>query len=158
LSQLRPPTLAGAVREFCMSSIHDNILYAFSISCDERRIVLYTEFKDGTVDEFTDVVFTGVIAHYFENVLQHNILFSIDEVGPEEVLSQWATRFEQGKNFGWPNNIEYRDAADLAGILKTRRVKAFEISSSLGLSGFVLSEKMELRRRPCRAHAEDQGG
>jgi hypothetical protein len=90
-----------------MRSIHDNLIYAYSVLCSRRRIVLHTEFRQGggasgPAAEHTDVVFDGVLAHHFE--------------------------------------------------------KAFEISSSYGLSGWVLAETMTLRERSGRAPGDGAEG
>jgi len=61
-------------------SIHDNIVYVFAVACEERRIVLHTEFRDGGAEEFTDVVLSGAVAHHLRDVLAGNTLFGIDEV------------------------------------------------------------------------------
>jgi hypothetical protein len=61
-------------------SVHDNNVYAFAVLCEQRRIVLHTEYRDGGAEEYTDVVFDGVVAHHFEDVLEGNILFGVEEV------------------------------------------------------------------------------
>lgn len=38
-------------------SIHDNNVYAYAVLCDERQIVLHTEFKEVAPAEHTDVIF-----------------------------------------------------------------------------------------------------
>jgi hypothetical protein len=63
-------------------SVHDNVVYAYAVLGEQRRLILHTEFRDGDAGEFTDVIFSSVIAHHFECVLSSNILFGIDEVDP----------------------------------------------------------------------------
>jgi len=41
-------------------SVHDNNVYAYAVECERQRIVLYTTFRDGDAEEYTDVTFTGV--------------------------------------------------------------------------------------------------
>ncbi len=58
---------AAAQRHYVMrpeTSIHDNIVYAFSVDCEGRRLVLHTAFRDREPQEFTDVNFRDVVAHH----------------------------------------------------------------------------------------------
>jgi hypothetical protein len=128
-------------------SVHDNLLYGYEVACEGRRIVLHTEFRDGGVEEFTDVIFSGVVAHHFQDVLTGNILFGIDEMDVEQIVQSWGELFSEGTRHGWPDVIKYDNPADLVAMLRERGVKAFEISSSFGLRGFVLATAMELRAR-----------
>ena len=128
-------------------SIHDNNVYAFTVACEQRRLVLHTEFRDAGSEEYTDVIFSGVVAHEFHDVLAGNILFGIDEVDVRQVVQERAELFAERKPFAWPDGIEYRDAEQLMAFLHERGVKGFEVSSSLGLGGFVLATGMELRPR-----------
>ncbi|HEY2584138.1 MAG TPA: hypothetical protein VGI81_00065 [Tepidisphaeraceae bacterium] len=128
-----------------MRSVHDNVVYSYIVECEDRRIVLHTQFRDGAADEYTDVVFTGVVAHHFECVLPGNILFDVTETSPRAIIQTWSALFAAQKNYGWPNMIHYRDVDDLIGILDSGGVRGFEIGSSLGLGGWVLATAMELQ-------------
>ena len=97
------------------------------------------------------MAFSGVVAHSFQNVLSGNILFDISEVEVQSIVRQWSDLFEQGKNYGWPEQIEYEGLDDLVVVLGKRSVKGFEISSSFGLGGWVLAEKMDICERSAKA-------
>ena len=131
-------------------SVHDNNLYAYAVICDQRQIMLHTEFVHGSATEYTDVVFSGVVAHYFEDVLSGNILFDINEVDPETIVRERADLFAGRKNYGWPDGIRYRDVDDLVGILRRLGVRGYEIGSSYGMSGWVLAAAMAIRNRETR--------
>jgi hypothetical protein len=139
------------MREERERSIHDNFVYGYAVACEQRQIVLHTEFRDGGAEEFTDVIFSGVVAHHFQDVLTGNILFGIEESDLEQVVQAWGELFAEGKRHGWPDVIEYDAPAHLVAILRERGVKAFEISSSFGLRGFVLGTAMEQRPRDSKA-------
>lgn len=130
-------------------SIHDNNIYAYSVHCEQQRIVLHTEYRDGGAEEYTDVIFSGVLAHNLECVLPGNILFGIELVDPERIVLQWAELFARLKNYGWPA-IEYGEPKELVSLLKQRGIKGYEIGSSFGLSGWVLASDMELIERAAR--------
>ncbi len=129
-------------------SIHDNNVYAYLVQCEQKRIVLHSEYKDGPSIEFTDVIFSGVVAHHFENVLNGNILFDITEVEIEQIVQRWADLFARRKNYAWP--VVYDTPEELISFLNLQRIKGFEIGSSFGMTGWVLAENMELRERSMR--------
>ena len=132
-------------------SVHDNNVYAYSVLCEERRIVLHTEsYPYGNPRQHTDVHFTGVLAHYFADELQGNILSDVTEVDPEWVTAEWAGVFAERKNYGWPDGIEYREPDELPALLRQRNFRAYRVSSSYGLQGWVLAEAVEFRPRPDR--------
>ena len=118
-----------------MISIHDNIIYAYSVDCENRRIVLHTRFPNGPATEYIDVIFTGVIAHHFEHALAHNILFDVTETGASEIVTVAPALFAAGQPYGWPDGIEYCDAEELIRILERRGACGFQISGSYGMRG-----------------------
>lgn len=125
-------------------SIHDNTLYACIVDCENRKIILYTHFLTDSRTEYTDVIFTGVIAHQFKHVLSSNILFDINEIPVSDIVNNAADLFAAGKNHCWPDGIEYEDPEGLIRILEGRGARGFEISSSYGMSGWVIAKVMEL--------------
>jgi hypothetical protein len=131
-------------------SVHDNNVYAYAVLCERRRIVLYTHYRDGGAEEYTDVTFSGVVAHHFEDALSGNILFGIEEMDVGQVVNDWTDLFARRKNYGWPDVIDYKDADDLISILRQRGVKAFDIGSSFGLGGWVLAKKMDVSKRAAK--------
>ena len=127
-------------------SIHDNNVYAYTVRAAERTLVLYTEYRDGGRTEFTEVVFEGVLTHYFEGVLEGNILFDIEEA--PSILDQYADLFRRMRNYNWPCTFD--DLGDLKVRVASAGYRPFAVSSSYGLSGFVLAQRMELIPRQAR--------
>ena len=130
-------------------SVHDSNVYAYAVLCEQRRIVLHTEYRDGGAEEYTDVLFDGVIAHHFDDVLDGNILFDIEEEDPQKIVMDWADLFAHRKTYGWPK-VQYADPQELVAILRRDGVRAYEIGSSYGLTGRVLAAKLDLLARPSR--------
>jgi hypothetical protein len=83
-------------------SIHDNDVYAYSVDCQNRRLTLHTQSMHREPPEYTDIIFRGVVAHYFVHVLEGNILFSVEEVPIEHLVRDYASDFEKSWRFGWP--------------------------------------------------------
>ena len=124
-------------------SIHDNFVYAYSVDCENRLIVLHTAFRDREPQEFTDVVFHKVIAHYLEHVLPGNILFNVEEADIAAMVQDNAQLLVDSWQYGWPP-VEYKgDLKVLVATLKASSVRAYEIVSTLGRSGWVLAGSYE---------------
>lgn len=85
-----------------MRSVHDNIIYAYVVECERRRIVLHTHFRDGSANEYTDVIFSGVVAHHFECVPPGNILFDVTETLPRQIVQTWPALFAAQRNTPGP--------------------------------------------------------
>lgn len=128
-------------------SIHDNNIYGYSVDCRGRRIVLHTAFHDRQPSEYTDAVFTHVIAHHFEHVLESNILFDIEQISLEDFITQNADIFKLSWQHDWPP-LKFRgDMAQLLSSLQSTNAQAFLIASSYGLSGWVLAKDLKLISR-----------
>src|SRR4051812_20594905 len=87
-------------------SIHDNNVYGYTVACREQRVTLHTEYLVGDVREFTDVVFSGVIAHRFENQLSGNILLDIEESDLAGIVRAEPNLFEQLRELCWPKGVK----------------------------------------------------
>ena len=122
-------------------SVHDNLLLGYEVRCSETEVRLRTEYADQEPPERTDVLFSGVLAYHFEHALMNTILFDIDEASLERVYEQYTEVFRGGKNYGWPI-ASYSGPEDLAARLRAQGVRAYVVSSSYGMSGFVLAEAM----------------
>ena len=69
-------------------------------------------------------------------------MFDIEEAPVEQVYEEYAEVFRGGKNDGWPI-ASYSGQEDLVARLRDQGVRAYVVSSSYGMSGFVLAEAME---------------
>jgi hypothetical protein len=135
-------------------SVHDNFIYAYQVDCEGRRIILHTAFRDREPVEFTDIVFKDVIAHHFQRVLPSNILFDVEEVGLSELIADNADIFTDTWRHGWPPLAYGGDLHELELALKSMSIRAFSISSSYGMSGWVLAGSSERVARITAARAD----
>ncbi|HVS71934.1 MAG TPA: hypothetical protein VHQ47_11820 [Phycisphaerae bacterium] len=119
--------------------MHDHVVYAYSVDCEERRVVVHTVYRGGPSAKFTDVIFGDVVAHYFEHVLPENILFDVAEADVAAVVREHGSLLADSWRYRWPA-VEYRGDLDvLIEKLKAAGVRAYVIESSYGLSGWVLA-------------------
>ena len=121
-------------------SIHDNLLVSYEVQCEARKIVLRTEHRRKNEDpEAVSVVFEGVQGYRFENDAFGNIMFGLEKETLEEFLAEFGGEIEDSyKTAGSPGPW----AADLQTALeylKKRGIQAFLLSSSYGLSGWILA-------------------
>jgi len=122
-------------------SVHDNHLVAYSVLAPEKKIVLQTEFRDREPHEFTDIVFEDVLAYHFENDLFGTIIFDVAEVDLAALLKEHATMFEYGWRYGWPRGWESQKE-EIGAFVRRLEMRAFELSSSYGMSGWVIAKRM----------------
>lgn len=120
-------------------SVHDNQIYAYSVDCEGRRLVLHTAFPDREPHGYTDVVFREVVAHHFEHVLPGSILFDVEGADVATLVEHNERLLAESWRHGWPP-LEYNGSLTaLVAALRAASVRAYTISSSYGLSGWVLA-------------------
>jgi hypothetical protein len=132
-----------------MSKVHDNHLVGYEVDGSIRRIVLRTENRDrGTPYGNTEVVFEGVEAYSFRNDCLENIVFDIEEAPLEAAVRAHKLDFEAGhRESGWPRfwgKDEVQTRERVAALVRDG-VRWFELSSSYGMSGWVMARSMTLR-------------
>jgi hypothetical protein len=126
-------------------SIHDNFLVAYEVQCKERTITLRTEYDyEGAPKEFTNIVFTGVQGYRFEDDAFGNIIYGLDEVPVEQVLEKHRAQIAESYHMAgapgpWAANLE-----TAAAFLTAQGVKGFILSSSWGLSGWVIAKEVSI--------------
>lgn len=138
-------------------SVHDNHLVAYSVLAKEKKITLQTEFLDREPHELTDVVFEDVLAYHFENDLFGTIIFDVEEVDLAVLLKEYAPMFEAGWRYGWPRGWE-KEKEEIEIFARHLGMRAFELSSSYGMSGWIIAKSMsKVRKEANQASAVDGG-
>jgi hypothetical protein len=126
-------------------SIHDNRVISYEVDGERRRIVLHTRFDDRDPVEHTDLIFEGVLAYHFGHDNFGNILFGVEELPIPQLVGAWRALFEEGSRYAWPGS--WNESPDAAiGHFQANGAKAFEISSSYGLAGWVVAKSHRLER------------
>jgi len=98
-------------------------------------------YLDGNASEYTDVVFSGVLAYHFENDNLNTIFFDIAEVPVRQIYAEHKALFDRLKNYGWPE-VNYTSEEHLLQTVEQRGVRGYELSSSYGLYGWVWAQSM----------------
>jgi len=131
-------------------SIHDNRVVSYEVDGEHRRIVLHTRFEDREPIECTDVIFEGVLAYHFANDNFGNILFGVEEIPVPQLVARNRRLFEEGSRFAWPGPWNESPEASIEHF-QSHQVKAFEVSSSYGLAGWVVAASYQLEPSAGRA-------
>jgi hypothetical protein len=126
-------------------SIHDNLLVSYEVECEARTITLRTEKRlVGKPTERTNVHFVGVEGYHFENDAFGNIIFGMEEVPLEQLLSDYGQEIVESYHMAgspgpWAANLE-----SAVSLLRNKAIQAFVLSSSYGLSGWVLAREVAI--------------
>jgi hypothetical protein len=120
-------------------SIHDNLLISYEVHCEKRIITLRTEYRvENEPTEFTNVVFEGVEGYHFENDAFGNIIFELATVPAEQFLTEYGAQISELYRMNgsptWAANL-----LSAPSYLHEKGIQGFILSSSLGLSGWVLA-------------------
>lgn len=129
-------------------SVHDNHLTAFKVDGVKNRIVLHTEYKYGEEPfEQTDVVFEGVVDHYFRNSILPSIIFDVEEVDIKSIILRDKALIDEGhKVGGWPSF--WAESINLMeDKIKNTDAKMFELSSSYGMDGWVIASSCKIKKK-----------
>lgn len=128
-------------------SVHDNLILSYTVEQEPRRNTLRTVYEDSETNEYTDIIFSGVVAYHFEGDTFGTILFDIIETDLSRLYDDYESLFRLRKNYGWPV-LDYGSPQELLERFQRRGVKAFLIRPSLGMDGFVLATEMKILASP----------
>ncbi len=127
-----------------MRSWHDYHLVGYSVAEAGRKITFEVTWPYETKADVrrANVVFSNVEGYFFEHDLGGNILYSISEESLHALLTQNASRFQEESKWGWP--LFWRGGVEgTVEFLREKNVKCYEVSSSYGLSGWVLATNID---------------
>ena len=124
-----------------LPSFHDYYLTGYTVDGERDEIHLTLRWRDEPQGKFPDVTVTfgGVAAYFFEHDLGQNILFDIEEFPLAQCLCEQAAFFDAQRRWGWPRFWQHGHEAALA-TLTQQGVRAFAISPSYGMSGWILAQ------------------
>ncbi len=124
---------------YSFDSLHDNRVLRCCADFESHTLHMDTRTEDG---ETVSVRFTGLLAHWFEHVIQDNILFGMDEISVDGFFRQYQNFLKKSLPYGFPACC---GAKELQERMEREKIRVFVLDSSLGLCGFVLAQEVELR-------------
>ena len=126
-------------------SIHDNLLISYEVQCEARTIILRTEYRlENKPTASTHVIFEGVQGYSFENDAFGNIIFALETIPVEQLLTEYGAEISEsyrmaGSPGPWATNL-----VTASGYLRELGIQGFILSSSFGLSGWVLARQVSI--------------
>ena len=79
--------------------LHDNRVLRYCADFEAHTLHMDTQSETG---EKVSVRFTGLLAHWFENVVQDNILFGMDEITVDGFFQQYKDLLGGTISYGFP--------------------------------------------------------
>jgi hypothetical protein len=129
-----------------LPSLHDDFLVSYEVNCETRQIKLHAK-RDPRVaagnEERTNhtIVFNDVEAYQFENDNFGNIIFSLDAVPVERILATYGARISESYCMAGTPDSWAADLASARQVLAAKGTQGFILSSSYGLSGWILAKE-----------------
>ena len=120
-------------------NLHDNRVLRYCTDFEAHTLHMDTRTEAG---ENVSVHFTGLLAHWFENVIQDNILFGMDEITADVFFKQYKEMLDRTVSYGFPACCSIEELRER---MDREHIRVFVIDSSLGLCGFVLAQEVELQ-------------
>jgi hypothetical protein len=133
-----------------LPSLHDDFLVSYEVDCEARRIRLRAKPDDRVEANkglpIRAIVFEGVEGYQFEDDAFGNIIYSLERISVEQLLAFYGSEIaESFRQAGAPGPW----AADIAAAtqsLKAKGVQGFQLSSSYGLSGWILARDVRVEQ------------
>lgn len=119
-------------------NLHDNRVLRYCADFEAHTLRMDTRTEAG---ENVSVHFTGLLAHWFENVIQDNILFDMDEITADVFFEQYKEMLDRTVSYGFPACCSIEELRER---MDREHIRIFVIASSLGLCGFVLAQEVKI--------------
>ena len=126
--------------------LHDYVLLGYRVDCKRRTIVLRAEYLErgagsGPRVGGTEVTFAGVEAYHFHDDAFGNIIFELKELDFETLWREQrdALRASHTRSGAAPWAVSDDRALEY---LRKHAVRAYQLSSSIGLSGWVFAREV----------------
>ena len=129
-----------------LPSLHDDFLVSYEVNCETRQIKIRAK-RDPRVPAVNEeqtsraIIFNGVEGYQFENDNFVNIIFSLEAVSAEQILTDYGPRIAESYRMAGAPDSWAADLASAPQVLAAKGVHGFVLSSSYGLSGWVLAKE-----------------
>jgi hypothetical protein len=129
-----------------LPSLHDDFLVSYQVNCEARQIKLCakSDTRSSAVNgeqKTRAIIFNAVEGYEFENDAFGNIIFALETVPVEQLIAKYGAQIAESHRFGGCPGPWADDLTSAAQALTAQGIKAFILSSSYGLSGWVLAKE-----------------
>ena len=118
-----------------MNNYHDYNIYKYEVDSSNQKITMYIREHHG--DHEVKLVFTGVVGHLLEHALGGNIVLDFGENDVDMFYEYASKELKRYQKYGLPLDASTKENFERDMSLK--QLKCFELSTSYGLSGWVLA-------------------
>ena len=127
-------------------SLHDNFLVSYEVDCELREIKLRVRRADWAEEPLARIIeFTGVQGYHFRNDAFGNVVFSLEKITLDLFFSEHSSEIAESYHLAGAPGPWAGDMNSAQQKLADMDVKAFVLSSSYGLSGWLLAKTFEVR-------------
>jgi hypothetical protein len=126
-----------------LPSFHDDYLVGYEVDCEARQIKLHIKPAASVAEQagVSTVVFTGVEGYKFEDDAFGNIILDLEAVPTIGFVSQYRDELAESFRVSGAPGTWASDLDAAPRVLSERGIQAFILSSSWGLSGWVLARE-----------------
>ncbi len=123
------------------------MLISYCVDARAKEVCLHTgTYPYDNPDKFQDSIFTGVVAYHFECDLLSNIVYDITEVTLESIHQSHNEYSQRLNAHDWPMvKTRYQSAEELLAHLHEQNIRAFELSATMGLTGWVWAQNCTVK-------------
>ncbi|MDR0298968.1 MAG: hypothetical protein LBI13_02645 [Streptococcaceae bacterium] len=124
-----------------MRSFHDYEIKNYKVEINGENS--YIEFIVSSDSMTKQIIFDKMLAFKIEDVNNfQNVILDILELNVDSLVQVNSLFFEKKRDYMWP--IDFDTIQDLKDYLVQNSFKAFIISSSLGLNGWIIAKEMKV--------------
>jgi hypothetical protein len=119
---------------------HDDYLISYEVDCERRyiRMTIREWEREGRV---RTIEFTGVEGYRFENDAFGNVILSLEAIPTDEFMSYHRSEIAESFRLAGAPGPWAADLDAAYEVLAAKGVQAFVLSSSFGLSGWILARE-----------------
>ena len=128
-----------------LPSLHDYFLISYEVHSEARQITLRARLDTRPCpppDPASDCViaFEGVEGYHFRDDAFGNIIFSLTEISIDKVLLDYHSEITESYRMSGAPGPWAGDLDSASAVLGAKGIRGFELSSSYGLSGWILAK------------------
>ena len=126
--------------------VHDSHVLSYEVNHKERKIIfrLIYDYPD-TPKEYTDVIFHEIEGYQFYNGALGNIIFGFYEIPVQKLIDEKRNYLTEAYHQSGAPGPWASDLSTAAAHLTNSGAKAFEFGSSIGIEGWIVANRMEVR-------------
>jgi hypothetical protein len=135
-----------------LPSLHDHVLVSYEVNCEAREIRLRTRSATEAGNQLREINFTGVEGYHFENDAFGNIIFALEIISIDQLISGYSSQIAESYRVAGAPGPWAADLSTAAQKLTRQGLQGFVLSSSYGLSGWVLAMEGRMADRSQSEH------